>query len=581
MRLRSIASVVIAAGFLSLATGHAQEAGRSVIPVGSQWPGARPGQLEITDDGRYVLFQSNHGDGWRCFIHDLQQNTTRELADLGDTPYFPEVSPNGQWVSFGKKTWIWKAPLAGGTPVLLHTVNNWQTWETDDALLVTKGANGIWRVKADGSTSVNAEQVAKIDPASGATSYERPSMLPGGRGVLAAVIDKGGTARIGIISLPGGKLTMLDEIGRNPRYSESGHILFTRASALYALPFDLSSLKPTGPSAVIVDGVQVYSNAASQFDISGTGTLVYTPGVAETGRSWPRTLVWVDRQGRERPFDSPAEKFYGMVRLSPDKRYLAAEAGSTFLLFDRQTGTWSVLAEGGNIGSPAWSADSKTVYYSKAGVFGRQSVMPGASWEELWKSEKQFWAQAVLADGTRAIGTDWNPATRMWGLMSVTLTDPRTPGPLLGPAPATRRSPVLSPNGQWIAYVEKTAGMDQVYVQPYPSGGTPVQVSEGVTGEAAEPLWSRFNAELFYRDGAHMVSVQLDLTPTLRVRRRTPLFDIRPYYNYLNTALPVHDYDATTDRFLMLRNVIPELPGEDIVVIRNAFELLNRLAPKK
>jgi hypothetical protein len=78
-----------------------------------------------------------------------------------------------------------------------------------------------------------------------------------------------------------------------------------------------------------------------------------------------------------------------------------------------------------------------------------------------------------------------------------------------------------------------------------------------------------------------MVSVRLETTPTLRVKDVTRLFAIRPYAHHLNTWTTVHDYDPGTDRFLMVKWSLPELPATDIHVIKNAFELLKRIAPPK
>ncbi|MDH5234762.1 MAG: hypothetical protein OEW77_07350 [Gemmatimonadota bacterium] len=76
-----------------------------------------------------------------------------------------------------------------------------------------------------------------------------------------------------------------------------------------------------------------------------------------------------------------------------------------------------------------------------------------------------------------------------------------------------------------------------------------------------------------------MVSVQLEAAPTLRVQRTTALFQVTEHFQYLNTFAAVDDYDPGTDRFLMSRSAIPNLPGTDIQVIENAFDLLQRLAP--
>jgi hypothetical protein len=575
-----VVTIFFLASFLTV-PGNSQASGRTVIPVDSQWPGARPSQLFISDDGRCVVFSANRGNGWQLLLHDMQLNKTQEIPGLGENPYDAEISPNGKWLLFGKKAWFWKVPLSGGEITLLHASNPWCTWETDETIIISRSANGLWRIKADGSTPVKAEQVASVDKSAGATSYLRPIMLPGGRGVLVSVLLDTGALRIGIISLPGGKLTLLEENGINPRYSESGHILYMQGNTLKAIPFDLGSLKVLGPGATVIDGIQMHSNLGSELDIASNGVLVYVAGPSFQNLASPRSLVWVDRSGKERPFDTTAEKAFGIVRLSPNKRYLAAEVGTGLHLFDRQSGTWTVLAETGNSGAPVWSRDSGTLFYSRAGVLGRQSVKPGEAWEELWRDSQQFWPHSLSLKDDQALGTVWSPETGFYRLMNIGLQAQRTVGPLLEANNLIRRSPVIFPDGQWLAYVERTAGLDQVYVQPFPAGGPPLRVSYGGTGEGSEPLWGRSSTELFYRDGVNMVAVQLESTPSLRVKQRTSLSSTRPYYNLLNTFVAIHDFDPATDRFLVSRNSNSELPGTDIQVIKNAFELLNRVAPRK
>jgi Tol biopolymer transport system component len=562
---------------------HAQVAGRSVIPVASQWPeSAGAWQIDISDDGRYVVYQTNRGEGWRLFLHELGQPTSREIVGLGDTPYFGHISPNGEWLLFGKKNWIWKAPLAGGQMTLVHAANNSNEWETNGTFLVASGAEGLWRVKADGS--MQREQVSPLDPASGATNYARPSLLPGGKGVLVSVGFGTGMdlRKIGVLSIPGGKLTLIDEYGINPRYSDSGHILYTQGSTLNAMPFDPDGLRVLGPGVPVIEGVHVYTNGASQFDISRNGVLVYVPGRSELNREWPSRLTWVDRSGNETPFDTTAEKLFGLVRLSPNGRYLAAQVTNLGLqLFDRQSGTWSTLSEGTDIRGAVWAGDSRSLFYSKAQALGRQSIDPVAAWKELWPGEGSFWGFSLAGDGHRLLGTEWRSDEARWRFTSLGLEGPSRAEPFLDADGVNRRAPTVSPDGKWLAYVEKVGGLDRVYVQPFPNGGTPVLASAGAAEEAAEPMWGRSSDELFYRDAVHMVSVELETAPTLRLKRRTPLFEIRNFFRYLTTYASVYDYDPRTDRFLMARWVSPDRQAQDIQVVYNAFELLNRLAPHR
>ncbi len=82
--VEALLATLLLIALISPTPAYSQEAGRTIIPVTSQWPGARPAQIDITDDGRYVVYQTNRGDGWKLFIHELGQSTSRELDFLGN-----------------------------------------------------------------------------------------------------------------------------------------------------------------------------------------------------------------------------------------------------------------------------------------------------------------------------------------------------------------------------------------------------------------------------------------------------------------------------------------------------------------
>ncbi len=584
--LVGIMAIVFAAVATPLVSGSpiAQEPGHSVIPVGSGSEGDGAWQVEISDDGRYIVYQANLGDGWKQRLYDRSTSQTRELGELGELAYFGTFSPNGEWLAFGKKAWLWKMPVAGGEPTLVYHSNSWESWDGDDHFVISRGTDGLWRVPTDGS--LRRERISTVDTSGGATNYNRPTMLPGRRGVLVSVGFGTGNAnrQLGIVSLPDGKLTIYADKAVTPRYAESGHILYARGDELRALPFDPERMEVTGEPATVIDGIHVYPNTGAQFDISRNGVLVYVPGESYMGRANPRRIVWVSRSGEEEPFDT-ANMGFGQIRMSPDGRYVAAQVSGDMMLYDRRSGGWSMVADGGGIGAPVWAPDSSALFYSRNGVLIRQELQSGAEPVELSPAGGQFWGHSVSADGTEIIGTrdtrvSANPEWPQHIVSAVPVEGGAAPRPILGPgARTTWRAPAVSPDGSWVAYVEKQNHLDRVYVQPFPDGGAPVLVSEGGIREAAEPVWGRDSSELFYRDTANMVSVTLALDSEVPVVARESLFSIRKHYKYLNTFAATYDYDPSTDRFLVPRWVLPNPPGEGIHVIENAFEMLERLAP--
>jgi len=56
--------------------------------------------------------------------------------------------------------------------------------------------------------------------------------------------------------------------------------------------------------------------------------------------------------------------------------------------------------------------------------------------------------------------------------------------------------PAVSPDGRWVAYVERLSGQVDVYVQSMPIGRGKWRIS---TAGGAQPIWRRDGRELFYR----------------------------------------------------------------------------------
>lgn len=92
------------------------------------------------------------------------------------------------------------------------------------------------------------------------------------------------------------------------------------------MPFDPVRLEVLGDPVTVVEPVMMKPTGAANYAVSRHGTLVYMPsrpGMQET----PRSLVWVDRKGREEPTKAPP-RAYNNPRLSPDGTRLTSETGA-------------------------------------------------------------------------------------------------------------------------------------------------------------------------------------------------------------------------------------------------------------
>jgi Tol biopolymer transport system component len=147
------------------------------------------------------------------------------------------------------------------------------------------------------------------------------------------------------------------------------------------------------------------------------------------------------------------------------------------------------------------------------------------------------------------------------------------PVPLLV-TPFREGVPLISPDGERIAYLSDESGIVEVYVASYPdlSGKTAVS-----NGGGREPRWSSDGTELFFRVEDRMMAVRMGSDPRGGPSRPVELFRGR---FRSDTAFHYPQYDVAADgRFLMIQESESTAEDSSFGVVFNWFEELKRLVP--
>src|SRR5262245_3526554 len=88
-----------------------------------------------------------------------------------------------------------------------------------------------------------------------------------------------GAERIEAVSLAGGRRSVVIEHAMSPVWSPTGHLLFGRDGAVWAVPFDPGSATVRGAAVPVIPagvvGNRLFGSPA--FQVSSTGTLVFEP----------------------------------------------------------------------------------------------------------------------------------------------------------------------------------------------------------------------------------------------------------------------------------------------------------------
>jgi serine/threonine-protein kinase len=553
--------------------------------------------LTVLPDGTSVAYKATGAQGIpQIFLQTL--DTLEPTLLVGDgRPRSPFASPDGRWIGYidigdGAPA-IKRIAVGGGSALTLCSmdgISRGETWGDDGNIIfaTSNPATGLQRVSSTGGTP---QALTTPDHERGEGDHLWPQYLPGGKAVLFTITpatSKWDMSQVAVLDLRTGVHKVLVSGGSQAQFTSSGHLVYVAGSTLRAVAFDAERLEVHGTPTVVLPQVATTPMGTAQFDIGRDGALVYMP--TGSGVYPARTLVWVDRQGREEPVRGAPARTYVMPRLSPDGTRLA------LAIRDQENDIWTwdfaretltrVTFEPGLDGSPVWMPDGRRIIFSSAGAstqgvgvqtMFRRTADGAGSAERLtdYESGALLIPSSLSPDGNRLVG--WRSTAGTGDLMLITLNDRR-----VQPLVATRfidRNGAVSPDGRWLAYDSNPSGETQVYVRPFPDvAGGQWQIS---TDGGSQPAWGRDGQELFYvaRDGG-LRSVRVSRDATWVAGAPTKLFDRRYYFGA--TAESGRTYDVAKDgRFLMIKDAAPDPAAAptSIVVVQNWFEELTRLAP--
>ena len=542
-------------------------------------PGARPlaqavsmplgdGQpsFAISPDGTRIAYVLEVQGTRQLYVHELDELEGVPITRT-DGAFGPFFSPNGRWIGFFAENRVKKVAVSGGTPIDLAAASNpyGGSWGDDGTILFAadEGRRPL-RIRDTGGVP---ERLPIKDERG---SWRQPDILPGGK----AAIVTNPVLGVGVLSLETGEYRELLE-GFSGRYASSGHIVFARAGALLAAPFDLERLTVSGPSTVILEGIRIEGQPPlAHAAYSRDGTLVYVPG--NPGKNATRP-VWVDRQGKVVPVDMPPRS-YRAFNLSPDGRQLAiqiSDPDDDLWVQDLERGTLMRLTSGGNNIRPSWTPDGTRVVFARQTNGGAArafwvsadgSVEP----EPMFKVDQLGTVASFSPKGDVVTVQKRSPDTGL-DLWVRPLRGDQTDRPFLR-TPFTEVGSKFSPDGRWIAYTSDESGQSEVYVRAYPGPGGKWQVS---TLGGGEGVWSRDGKELFYRNGNKWMVVPVTSQPEFKAGTPRLLFE----GSYVNVGGFSYNVSPDGRRFLLFQAAEEAAgPVRHLNVVLNWFEDVKRKA---
>ena len=269
-----------------------------------------------------------------------------------------------------------------------------------------------------------------------------------------------------------------------------------------------------------------------------------------------RSLVWVDRDGREEPIAMPARPYYA-ARLSPDGTRVAVEVrddNTDVWVHDLERGTQTRLTfDPGLDRFPFWTPDGERIAFSSdreggiLDIFWKLAVVTGQPELVVADPNRRLDAWSWTPDGQSLLINEGGPDIGI-----VTLGGDQARQPVLD-EDFNEGTPEMSPDGRWMAYRSNESGRTEIFVRPFPdvAGGKWQVSNEG----GNYPAWSPDGQELFYRagDGSALMGVTVETEPTFSAG--IPETIIEGDYVYAPGQGRNWDISPDGQRFLMLKDV--------------------------
>ena len=524
------------------------------------------GPVAVSPNGRHIAYVADP-DAPSLWLRDVDRLVPRELAGTAGARQ-PFWSPDSRFIGFAAGGQVKKISVREAPPITLCLSPGtfWGgSWSPDGEAIVF-GAGGppqIFEVPAPGG-----EPKLLFEPESTGkgSSNAHPHFLPPEAAARSVLMRVGDLVDSDIVlkNLETGDSLVL-ATGRRPVFSPSGHVVYQVRSGLWALPFSLDALKPTGEAFPLVENSRSPS-------VAKDGTLVSV----DLRGGGLKQLVWRDRAGEKLGEIGQPQELIGHPVLSPDGRSVAVGV--------REGGSWDVWVheverpirrrltfDAAYEGRPQWSPSGHKITFQSArggtyGIFrraadgtGEAELLVGTEANENlygWSRDGNYLLYTAQAEGNTDL---WYLKRKGDGEDFESVPFPATP--------FNESAPSLSPDGHFLAYCSDLSGEDQVYVRPFPSGDGQEQVS---TNGGCQPRWGRDGKELFYVEGDTLTAVEVATSPDFAVVSTAPLFSDP----HLSAGRNSVSYDVSADgRFVLVDSAdSAEAEPPSIHVVENWYE---------
>jgi Tol biopolymer transport system component len=252
--------------------------------------------------------------------------------------------------------------------------------------------------------------------------------------------------------------------------------------------------------------------------------------------------------------------------ISPDGNRAALRGDFAVWVYDLNRNVGVRLNSAQNANNLSWTSSGREAVFREPGAGIMIQAADGSSDAAIWLDAPCSFGRTSFSSDGRYAAYGANPGTGdeegIWyrevgsdGSFSDPISWLLTPG--------VENQPQISPDGRYLAYRADESGRFEIYVRPFPEGQAKWRVS---TNGGSHPLWSADGGELFYIEGAALLSAPVSTANEFTVGEPQRLFEspdlLRGGFGFSYDVFP----DA--ERFLTIERD-EETPVDTVRIIDN------------
>ncbi|MDW7681468.1 MAG: protein kinase, partial [bacterium] len=443
--------------------------------------------LAVSPNGENVVYVGQEDNVTMLYLRPINsfKATPIEGSQRASSPFF---SADGKWLGFYADGTLKKVSIFGGVPEPLIELSSFlgACWSRKDIIyLASKKSEAeqdviIFNISANGG---ELAPVTQIKDTVNKVWHCYPELLPNEKTLLFTRLPANSRnpneGRIEAVNLETGAQKIVLKGGIFGRYCLTGHIVATWSGGLLAAPFNVKKVEVTGPTVPILTGMYTHKGCIPNHTFSNEGTLIYLQTGAEQQN---RRLVSFSTTAAIEYIGKHTKDFYN-PSYSPQGNKIAVQIGeehnSQIWFLDRDNDSLTQLTFNESNSYPIWSADGSFITYStfknNKWQIGWQSILNHSLNGKYTSSQNKLQPCSWSADGKILAYIEIHPESKqdIW-LMKI---DKDTTFTAFLKAEYNEKQAMISPDGDWIAYVSDKTGNDEIYLKSFADEKTEIKIS--------------------------------------------------------------------------------------------------------